>query len=279
MNGADFVLRSLVQDGVDVLFLVPGGLVDPFLPAIARTTGLAPVVAAQEGGAAFMADGYARASGKFGAVLCIGGPGATNTVTAISAAYTDHSPVLLLTGAVANFMQGLGYFQDATAGAFDDSRVLAPVTAESLQHPGCQTAAGELAHGGAAHARRRARACPSQHPGRRPDRRNRRRSEAPGQRHSRFRSRSTRRLQATFGAPWRASALRRASRFSSAAALSPTTHRRLWSRQRSVSTFRSPRPNTPRVSFLRITCFPWASSATPARGRRRRRCSTGTSIC
>ncbi len=135
MNGADFVLRSLVADGVDRLFLVPGGLVDPFLPAIARTSGLSPVVAAQEGGAAFMADGYARASGKFGAVLCIGGPGATNTVTAMSAAFTDHSPVLLLTGAVANAMQGVGFFQDATAGAFDDGRVLAPVTAESYSVP------------------------------------------------------------------------------------------------------------------------------------------------
>lgn len=135
MNGAEFVLRSLVEDGVDRLFLVPGGLVDPFLPAIARTPGLSCVVAAHEGGAAFMADGYARASGKFGAVLCIGGPGATNAVTAMSAAYTDHSPVLLLTGAVANAMQGVGYFQDATAGAFDDGRVLAPVTAESYSVP------------------------------------------------------------------------------------------------------------------------------------------------
>lgn len=135
MLGTDFILRSLVLDGVDRLFLVPGGLVDPFLPAIARTPGLAPVVAANEAGAAFMADGYARASGKFGAVLCIGGPGATNTVTALSAAFTDESPVLLLTGEVANYMQGLGLFQDATAGAFNDSRILAQVTAESYSVP------------------------------------------------------------------------------------------------------------------------------------------------
>lgn len=135
MLGTDFILQSLVTDRVDHLFLVPGGLVDPFLPALGRVTGLHPVIAAQEGGAAFMADGYARASGRFGAVLCIGGPGATNTVTALSAALVDESPVLLLTGEVANFMEGVGLFQDATAGTFDDTRILAPVTVQSYSVP------------------------------------------------------------------------------------------------------------------------------------------------
>ncbi len=92
-------------------------------------------MAAQEGGAAYMADGYARASGKFGACLCIGGPGLTNTVTALSAALTDQSPVLALSGEVANDMQGMGLFQDATAGTFDDSLIVAPVTAESYSVP------------------------------------------------------------------------------------------------------------------------------------------------
>lgn len=131
MLGTDFVLRSLVADGIDHLFLVPGALIDPFMPAIGRTEGLTPVVAAHEAGAAFMADGYARASGKFGPCICIGGPGLTNTVTAISAAFTDESPVLLLTGEVANAMEGLGFFQDATAGTFNDSSILAPITAHS----------------------------------------------------------------------------------------------------------------------------------------------------
>ncbi len=135
MIGTDFILRSLVADGIDHLFLVPGGLVDPFLPALGRVSELTPVVAAQEGGAAYMADGYARASGKFGACLCIGGPGATNTVTALSAALTDESPVLLITGEVANYMQGLGLFQDASAGTYNDSLILAPVTAESYSIP------------------------------------------------------------------------------------------------------------------------------------------------
>jgi len=109
MLGTDFILRSLVADGIGHLFLVPGGLVDPFMPAIGRVPELMPVVAAQEGGATYMADGYARASGKFGACLCIGGPGVTNTVTALSAAYTDESPVLVITGEVANYIEGLGF--------------------------------------------------------------------------------------------------------------------------------------------------------------------------
>lgn len=135
MLGTDFILKSLVADDIDHLFLVPGGLVDPFMPAIGRTPEITPIVAAQEGGAAYMADGYARASGKFGACLCIGGPGITNTVTAISAALTDESPVLLVSGEVANYMEGLGLFQDASAGTYNDSLILAPVTAESYSIP------------------------------------------------------------------------------------------------------------------------------------------------
>jgi len=135
MQGTDFILRSLVADGVDHLFMMTGGLVDPFLPAFARVPELTPVVAAHEGGAAAMADGYARASGRIGACLCIGGPGLTNTVTSISAAYTDESPVLLVTGEVENYMQGLGLFQDATASTYNDTEIVRPVTIQSYSSP------------------------------------------------------------------------------------------------------------------------------------------------
>jgi acetolactate synthase I/II/III large subunit len=135
MLGNDFILRSLVADGVDHLFMMTGGLVDPFLPAIARVPELTPVVAAHEGGAAAMADGYARASGRIGACLCIGGPGLTNAVTSISAAYTDESPVLLITGEVENYMEGLGLFQDATASTYNDTDIVSPVTVQSYSIP------------------------------------------------------------------------------------------------------------------------------------------------
>ena len=87
-------LTSFIREGLDHLFMVPGGLIDPFLPALARHPDLKPIVATHEGGAAYMADGYARAGGRFGAALGIGGPGLCNMTTAVAAAKTDSSPVL-----------------------------------------------------------------------------------------------------------------------------------------------------------------------------------------
>ena len=60
--GSDYILDALAAEGLGHLFMVPGGLVDPFLPALARQKKLTPVIAAHEGGAVYMADGYARAS-------------------------------------------------------------------------------------------------------------------------------------------------------------------------------------------------------------------------
>src|SRR5437016_416635 len=100
MLGTDFILDCLIKEKIDHIFMVPGGLIDPFLPALGRQNALTPIVAAQEGGAAYMADGYARASAHFGVVLCIGGPGLTNTVTAIATAHTDGSAVLIMSGEV-----------------------------------------------------------------------------------------------------------------------------------------------------------------------------------
>jgi acetolactate synthase I/II/III large subunit len=140
--GSDFILNALVEEGLTHLFLVPGGLIDPFLPALARQTELKPIVAAHEGGAAYMADGYARAKGHFGAALGIGGPGLCNMATAVAAAKTDSSPILVLGGEVPADMEGLGEFQDASQATLDDSAVLRPLTrlsntvvaARSLNH-------------------------------------------------------------------------------------------------------------------------------------------------
>lgn len=128
MLGTDYLLNALEMEGIDHIYLVPGGLIDPFLPALARHEKLQPIVAAQEGGAAYMADGYARASGNFGAALCIGGPGLTNTITAMAAAMTDGSPVLLLSGEVATYMEGYGMFQDASSQTLNDAATLRGLT-------------------------------------------------------------------------------------------------------------------------------------------------------
>jgi acetolactate synthase-1/2/3 large subunit len=126
--GTDYILRALAEEGLSHLFMVPGGLVDPFLPALARQDRLTPVVAAHEGGAVYMADGYARASGGFGAALGIGGPGCGNMATATAAAKTDGSPLLVMTGEVPIEMQGRGEFQDASQATLDDTSVMAPLT-------------------------------------------------------------------------------------------------------------------------------------------------------
>ncbi len=126
--GTDYILNALADEGLGHLFMVPGGLVDPFLPALARQTRLKPVVAAHEGGAVYMADGYARASGSFGAALGIGGPGSGNMVTAVAAAKTDASPVLVMTGEVPVDLEGLGAFQDASQATLDDTAVMTPLT-------------------------------------------------------------------------------------------------------------------------------------------------------
>ncbi len=126
--GTDYILDALIREKIDHLFMVPGGLVDPFLPALGRFPNIKPIVAAQEGGAAYMADGYARASGRFGAALAIGGPGLGNMITAMAAARTDSSRVFIMSGEVAVEMEGLGAFQDASYETFDDPVLAAPVT-------------------------------------------------------------------------------------------------------------------------------------------------------
>src|SRR5229473_4245611 len=101
---------------------------DYVLAALARQRRLTPVIAAHEGGAVYMADGYARAGGNFGAALGIGGPGCCNMATAVAAAKTDGSPVLVLTGEVPLDMEGRGAFQDASQATLDDTAVMGPLT-------------------------------------------------------------------------------------------------------------------------------------------------------
>src|SRR5215831_13369520 len=126
--GTDYVLDALAAEGLGHLFMVPGGLVDPFLPALARQKKLKPVIAAHVKEDVYMADGYARASGRFGAALGIGGPGCCNMATADAAAKTDSSPVLVMTGEVPVDLEDRGAFQDASQATLDDTAVMAPLT-------------------------------------------------------------------------------------------------------------------------------------------------------
>jgi len=132
MKTTAYFLEALAREGLTHVFLVPGGLIDPFLDDLTGTPGLTAVVAAHEGGAACMADGYARASGRFGACLCIGGPGVTNTLTGVVAASSDNSPVLIVSGEVPTNWEGRGGFQDCSQATLSDLAMLGPAVRKSL---------------------------------------------------------------------------------------------------------------------------------------------------
>lgn len=112
LTGAHIVLESLVKEGVSVMFGYPGGSVIPFFDAFADYKTLHHVLVRHEQGAAFAADGYARASGKVGVCLATSGPGATNLVTGIANAYMDSIPIVAITGQVRGDMIGSDAFQE-----------------------------------------------------------------------------------------------------------------------------------------------------------------------
>lgn len=126
-NGARFLLRAIHDEGIEHIFFVPGYMVEPFMSAF-EEAGISPVVAAQEGGAAYMADGYSRGSGHFGVALGIGGPGVSNMVNAVAAAYSDRSPVLIVAGNTPNNLEGVGSFQDSGPTGVDDRDLFLPMT-------------------------------------------------------------------------------------------------------------------------------------------------------
>ena len=127
MKATDFVLKSIAALGVDQLFMFVGGLIDPFLPDACAGT-VTPIVCANEAGVAYAADGYARASRKFGAMLVIGGPGTFNTVGAMGAASADGVPLLLISGETATAEQGRSSFQDASPVGVEDLRLFDSLT-------------------------------------------------------------------------------------------------------------------------------------------------------
>ena len=122
-------------EGVEYVFGIPGGALMPFYEAIFELGGITPVLAKHEGGAAFMADGYARASGKLGVCCSTTGPGVTNLMTGIACAYADSIPMLVLTGQVAVSSFGKGAFQESTCHGVDVVSMLRPVTKSSVMIP------------------------------------------------------------------------------------------------------------------------------------------------
>ncbi|WP_414639280.1 thiamine pyrophosphate-binding protein, partial [Archangium sp.] len=98
-TGAEIVWDVLASEGVEVVFGYPGGAIMPIYDAMYQHS-VRHVLVRHEQGAAHMADGYARASGKVGVCMATSGPGATNLVTGIATAMLDSSPIVCITGQV-----------------------------------------------------------------------------------------------------------------------------------------------------------------------------------
>ncbi|MFT4178851.1 MAG: acetolactate synthase 2 catalytic subunit [Thermomonas sp.] len=111
MNGAGWLVRALEAEGVDTLFGYPGGTIMPFYDAL-HGASLKHVLVRHEQGAAFAANGYARASGRVGVCVATSGPGASNLVTGIADAMFDSVPMVILTGQVPTFLMGTDAFQE-----------------------------------------------------------------------------------------------------------------------------------------------------------------------
>ncbi|HJR15802.1 MAG TPA: thiamine pyrophosphate-binding protein, partial [Gemmatimonadales bacterium] len=112
LTGAQILCRSLLEEGVDVLFGYPGGAIMPFYHALPEFPGLRHVLVRHEQAAAHAADGYARATGRAGVCVATSGPGATNLVTGLATANMDNTPVVAITGQVARAMMGRDAFQE-----------------------------------------------------------------------------------------------------------------------------------------------------------------------
>lgn len=114
MNTADLMIDLLGHIGVKYIFGVPGGAIEDLNTAIYHNTkGIKAIVSKHEEGAAFMADGYARVSGRLGVCTSTAGPGASNLITGLATSYADQIPVLALTGQVATSVFGKGAIQES----------------------------------------------------------------------------------------------------------------------------------------------------------------------
>ena len=123
LNGAQMVFESLLKEGVDVIFGIPGGAILPLYQTLPEYPQIRHILVRHEQGAAHAADGYARATGRVGVAFATSGPGATNLVTGIATAQMDSVPMVAITGQVARSAIGRDAFQET-----DVTGITLPVT-------------------------------------------------------------------------------------------------------------------------------------------------------
>ncbi len=123
LSGAEIIMECLLREGVEVMFGYPGGAILPTYDAMTKYPQIHHVLVRHEQGAAHMADGYARATGRVGVAIATSGPGATNLITGIATAMMDSSPIVCITGQVPRGAIGTDAFQET-----DVTGVSLPVT-------------------------------------------------------------------------------------------------------------------------------------------------------
>ncbi len=136
----DLLLLYLQQLGVEYVFGIPGGAIEPLYNALARSErrgGPRAVVSRHETGAAFMAHGYHSHSGKLGVCCSTTGPGATNLLTGVASAYENHVPLLVITAQTALSKFGHGAFQDSSDTSVNTTAMFQHCTRYSslISHP------------------------------------------------------------------------------------------------------------------------------------------------
>lgn len=112
LSGGDILIRSLQEEGVDLIFGYPGGAALHIYDAIFKQDKVKHILVRHEQAATHAADGYTRATGRVGTVLVTSGPGATNAITGIATAYMDSIPMVVISGQVATDKIGEDAFQE-----------------------------------------------------------------------------------------------------------------------------------------------------------------------
>ena len=123
LTGSEILWATLAGEGVTTVFGYPGGAILPVYDALRKFPTIHHVLVRHEQGAAHMADGYARASGRVGVCLATSGPGATNLVTGIATAMLDSVPMVAITGQVSSKVLGTDAFQE-----IDITGITLPIT-------------------------------------------------------------------------------------------------------------------------------------------------------
>ncbi|MDH3947960.1 MAG: thiamine pyrophosphate-binding protein, partial [Gammaproteobacteria bacterium] len=126
---SELIVKYMERLGIETIFGMPGAHILPVYDSL-YDSGIQSILAKHEQGAAFMAGGYAKASGKISACITTAGPGATNLVTGIANAYADKQPILIITGETATHIFGKGGLQESSGegGSIDQSELFRSIT-------------------------------------------------------------------------------------------------------------------------------------------------------